>query len=150
MNILGIVGIAVGAAFAYLLVRAATGSDDGHGITHNTKEARIKIRNENGVFVSMTTPATLGVSEGDPLLWHVDEPPGGIGNGAVELRFRNEDSPVTKRRPKDQKEHGRRRIRDDVKPNAARKEPYHYEIWYVVSATEQYMMEDPEIQVESN
>ncbi len=149
MNILGIVGIAVGAALAYLLVRAATESGDGHGIGPTTKEAEIKVRIENGAFVSTTTPATLKVCERDTTVWHVNEPTGGMGDGAVELRFRNEDSPVTKRRPKDQRQHGRRKIRDSVRENTKRAEPYHYEIWYV-SPTEQYMMEDPEIQVESN
>ena len=140
MNIVGAIKIGLGALVGYLLIRKLRA----------TKEACIVITSENGRYVSTTDPQKLPVRVLDSVLWHINEPEGGIGAEAVvELRFKNDDSPLFRKVPKDDKKPGKRKIRDTVRPGTKRPESYCYEVWYVLGTTE-YRMEDPEIQVEMN
>lgn len=109
--------------------------------------ATIFVRRQGGKCMTSTSPYRLHVEKGQTVVWEIDDQQNCLGDDAnVELRFENDDSATETRRPKDKKAKGKRRIDDKVKEQPS-KEHYKYTTFYT-SPTEEYEMEDPEMQIE--
>src|SRR5688572_22009690 len=126
-NLVKAVVAATGALVGYLIVRLSG---------HHT--VVIRISSEKGECSARTDPPWLRVKRLQRIEWSIEDPDGCLGGANVELRFPYDDSPLTKRRPKDKV-----KIKDSVRLNA-RSELYKYGVWYVDNTGTEYEMEDPE------
>jgi len=140
MNIKVVVGLAAGlgavVAYAWRKIRAA-----------NVAYAHIKVRQDQGKCVCTTTPFTVRARRGGLIDWDVDDPQNCLGEADLEFRFPRDDSPLADRRPKAKRSGSGRRVQQNVRFSAQRGRVYDFSIWYV-TPTQEYEMEDPEIQIE--
>lgn len=131
-------GAVIGALIGYLLGQKSRGP----------VYADIRVWKHGGRCVSETRPFRVGLHRGQLVSYEVDDPGDCLGEGHLEFRFVDEDSPLRDQRPKDKKySNGRRFVEQNVNFGAHKGRVYDFDIWYV-SKDESYVMEDPEIQIE--
>ena len=109
--------------------------------------ATTSVSKQGNRCTSTTVPYRMFTKRLKSVHWHIEDDDQCLDEGArVELRFKDDDSPLFTKRPRDKKKDGKRRVKEAVRLTA-RLDVYDYEVWYV-SASEEYMMEDPEMQIE--
>lgn len=110
--------------------------------------AEIRIREKDGRCCADARPYVVHARQAQLISWDVIDLDHCLGEGTIEFRFVDDDSPLFDRRPRAKKRPNNKRfIEQSVTFRAVKGRAYRFDIWYV-SNLESYKMADPEIQIE--